>query len=1475
MRYQLYELYGFHDGNDDILSDIGNVGANERHGMWALKPYDVSDGPGVINEDDIPPVEYDALDDKAYAIEIAQAVADKLNLGSINYLGYGGNGVAFEVNNKVVLKLTIDLGEADAAFIVLRNGAKYLAEIYNIYKVVDTETNRAVFAILEENIINKPTDKFLKMEDDINKISPEYGYQDLLSGIRIRKRFDYNEALKFAKTILTANPEANVSQADRKAAYEHLVGILNIRQELIDLGIKSTDYIAKANLGYSNGVLKFFDVGGHIEPEPSVGKNIITLPEDVEKPLKEDYSRQRADAVAAQIGKKLGIEPHYLAHGFFGVAYDIGDDKILKITSDNSEAAENLKLIGKPLKYIAQPYNVYKVESTSPDFPKTYAIILEKLKTDAPYFKRMYDRLDYAFKTFFDTNYKDVLEAYLYGHQFDHDIEKTEFEHYFKKNSEDADFFFSILRIAEELDKYGVETAEYYSEDNLGYKKSGAIALFDVGFGNGWLQPDNPDTIDVSVDEDGSAKFSTDNEFGQDGFPPYSQHDTSPLTKNDLDANTAMYGDENMDEDLKYNHVKGDATDDAYMLTENIESLKQQLAQAAQKVYDEWEQNEEGECDMYGVGGICHDIADAMCGVLTDNGYECTTVSQQVGEQHVYSIAKSDEGVFLVDIPPHSYETGGGYCWKKIPGVKFTEDYVVVDLLSHDPNDEEYNGYFTGEFLDEDRKKAWVPGSKAVTVKKNCRLGGKADGTSDACNQGDINNLEFTALTEDDSGSGVGDKYAEKRFGVKPEFGNFEDEFNKTKSAEENQVIYRHPTEDWQIIKNPRTLTYIGPDVRGVIDKEGNLFVEQQSQFIHKVMVDALNDKGFLNKDFYVALDEYIPTDYLTVQRDGSTNDILVGESNDAMQDDEQMHGDWRESLKVPEKEEVIPYFQKFLDAAKRRNPGINFINEHIAVYRRAKYIKEEVIREGDIMQLNDLPFKSDVENLGGKIYSVGGAVRDEFLGKESKDLDILITGIPMDRLEKLLSKYGEVNTVGKSFGVIKFIPKGASEEIDIAIPRTETATGAGGHKGFDVTSDHALPIEKDLERRDFTINAIGKDGEGNIVDPYGGQEDLKNKIIRVVNPVAFSDDPLRMLRAVQFASRFGFEIEPETMQLIKANAQRIQEIPSERILIEFDKIIRKGNIQKGVDLLRETGLFKNIFGFKLKGHEDWGNVKTMPEFLFLLTRLLPNPAEFYLNKFATEEAKKDKIYKQIKALDIGFKPHANMNAAIARSIAHNMFILAPESLNYQILPDDVKTAAQELLTGKYPKTVNELAVNGDDLVNLGLKGKQIGDMQKLLLIKVYANKIRNDHEELLSLAQQGLGNLNEDGMKRVSYSAVVLDDKSRATLIKVFHPMIPEGWKIYSHHMTIKMGPLEEGSEEQLDMVEENMITLDVVDYAIDELVMAVGVKGYTTKNAKPHVTIAVNTADGGKPFFSNKLTEWRPVGFPIELTGKVMEVE
>ena len=1100
-RYQMYELYNYADGNDDILSDAGGgAGGNEiRTGMWAQMPYSVSDGgdnsDAVINEEfidfvskrdkypdkpisslpvltdhfhecvnnineimrvvedkpkfynnllelqnylirrgfynrdpllseeylineDLPPVEYDTLkDNREYSDKIAKEVAGKLGLSTPRYLGGGGNGFAYEINNNIVLKLTTDISEADAASRLMRGQPKNIATIYKLYKVLDTETDKSIFALTQENIKDKPVGKLRKFQDDITKITADgLDYEDIMINIKKPARFNHDEWVEWAKKILTENPAAGVSELDRQAAYEYLVTILNIRQELLDFGIKSTDYITISNQGYSNGVLKFFDVGGY----------------------------------------------------------------------------------------------------------------------------------------------------------------------------------------------YGVD------------------------------EPDIADDEKIQLPEDGSAKFTTDNAVNQDDFPVYNTNDTSPMINNDLDANSANLS---MYEDLEYNHVKGDATEDEYMLSE--------------------------------------------------------------------------------------------------------------------------------------RNKSYGAGSKTVEVKKKCKLGGLGN-TSVACNQGDINNLVLKSIKE---------------------------------------------------------------------RLENGLDIQE--------------------------------------------------------------------------------YFSSLV-------PDMN---------------------EQGIMSLQDLPFKSEIEQLGGKIYSVGGAVRDEFLGKDSKDLDILITGIPMKELERLLTKYGKVNLVGANFGVLKFVPRGSSEEIDIAIPRTETATGGGGHKDFNVTSDHALPIEKDLERRDFTINAIGKDSDGNVIDPYGGQEDLKNKIIRIVNPVAFSDDPLRMLRAVQFASRFGFVIEPTTMDMIKTNAEKIKEIPPERILIELDKIVKKGNKRIGAQLLQNTGLFNQIFGYDLKpstiDRSDFEGVKTMGEFLFLLTRLLPEPAEFVKNNLKGDI----ETYKQMKALQYAYDAANEFDMTKARIAAHNVYITSKDMLQSQILPELIGEAAQELLQGKYPKSLGELAVNGNDLIGLGLEGKEIGKALKNMLVEIYDGNVRNNKEELLSLVNQkpeevkeGYPNysdlkpaiwkvngedvtinffveeydkwnykyerftdasresvlrfvedefpqfvedeklkrelywkltdrdlLNEESMKKISYSAVVLDDKSRTKLLQVFKSMIPEGWEIIAHHMTINMGELDEKYRNLLN----NDANLNVTSYAIDDLVMAVGVSGFPTMNKIPHITIAVNRAEGGKPFLSNKLTDWKPIGFTLSLTGKVNEVE
>jgi len=158
--------------------------------------------------------------------------------------------------------------------------------------------------------------------------------------------------------------------------------------------------------------------------------------------------------------------------------------------------------------------------------------------------------------------------------------------------------------------------------------------------------------------------------------------------------------------------------------------------------------------------------------------------------------------------------------------------------------------------------------------------------------------------------------------------------------------------------------------------------------------------------------------------------------------------------------------------------------------------------------------FEDVIKRAGGKIYEVGGSVRDRLLNIPRKDKDLLITGLPIELIVNLIKQYGKTILAGKSFGVIKFSPHIEKDvTIDIAIPRKEVSTGVG-HRDFTVEYDPDLPIEQDLARRDFTINAMAYDIEkGEIIDPFGGKEDLRNKIIRVVFPQAFAEDPLRLLR--------------------------------------------------------------------------------------------------------------------------------------------------------------------------------------------------------------------------------------------------------------------------------------------------------------------------------------------------------------------------
>jgi tRNA nucleotidyltransferase/poly(A) polymerase len=171
----------------------------------------------------------------------------------------------------------------------------------------------------------------------------------------------------------------------------------------------------------------------------------------------------------------------------------------------------------------------------------------------------------------------------------------------------------------------------------------------------------------------------------------------------------------------------------------------------------------------------------------------------------------------------------------------------------------------------------------------------------------------------------------------------------------------------------------------------------------------------------------------------------------------------------------------------------------------------------------------------GGDIYAVGGYVRDLVTGSPPEEVDLLITGFSLEDIIQKISPHGKVDIVGKSFGIIKFTVQGKT--YDIALPRKDIPkeTPARRHQDFLISSDPGLPIEKDLERRDFRCNSMAlrlKDGK--LVDPYGGLNDTREKLIRLTNPRAFPEDPLRVLRAARFASVLGYSVDPEIYGIAK-----------------------------------------------------------------------------------------------------------------------------------------------------------------------------------------------------------------------------------------------------------------------------------------------------------------------------------------------------
>ena len=212
------------------------------------------------------------------------------------------------------------------------------------------------------------------------------------------------------------------------------------------------------------------------------------------------------------------------------------------------------------------------------------------------------------------------------------------------------------------------------------------------------------------------------------------------------------------------------------------------------------------------------------------------------------------------------------------------------------------------------------------------------------------------------------------------------------------------------------------------------------------------------------------------------------------------------------------------------------------------------------------------IEQNSGRLYLVGGAVRDSLLNRPIYDEDYCVVGIEKD---KFIELFPEAISRGKFFEVFDLYGK------EFALARTEKKTGKG-HKNFEITTNKDITIEEDLKRRDITINAIAKDVlTGEIIDPFNGVKDIENKVIRAIGK-SFLEDPLRVYRVARFASELEFKVEENTLKYMNNSRDELDTLSKERVFVEFRKGLASSTPSIFFNVLKEAKVldihFKEIY---------------------------------------------------------------------------------------------------------------------------------------------------------------------------------------------------------------------------------------------------------------------------------------------------------
>ncbi len=419
------------------------------------------------------------------------------------------------------------------------------------------------------------------------------------------------------------------------------------------------------------------------------------------------------------------------------------------------------------------------------------------------------------------------------------------------------------------------------------------------------------------------------------------------------------------------------------------------------------------------------------------------------------------------------------------------------------------------------------------------------------------------------------------------------------------------------------------------------------------------------------------------------------------------------------------------------------------------------------------------VQEAGGRAYYVGGFVRDKMLSTGSKDVDIEVHGITPDQLYGILQEFGEPLSFGQSFGIYSL----RGEDIDIAMPRRERAADisegtARGHRDFEIEVDPFIVTYEAARRRDFTINALMEDVlTGEVIDHFGGMEDLRAGVIRHIDDKTFVEDPLRVLRAAQFAARFGMTVAPETVNLCRSID--LSALSRERVEEELKKALLKADKPSVFfETLREMDQLGTWFPEleQLIGIEQdpvyhpegdvWVHTmevvdraagfrdKVSDPYAFMLLALTHDLgkitatgfvkgrihayeheiqgiplAESLLKRITGEKAVTDYV---LNMLPLHMRPNIAAYSKPAVKSTNRMFdaATAPEDLIYFAIADHPEYAGDDPFTGDtdflrerleaYEKTMAEPYVMGRDLIDAGLEPGE--DFSEIL---GYAHKLR------------------------------------------------------------------------------------------------------------------------------------------------------